>query len=118
MLTTALASTLCHSDPRQARLCREHGDDVDVRAEQIGNVEALIVRVGCWGILYYNHNKEPPKIIGNDLRSYSNDIIRDDTTARRIKHNHTSHKHAQEIIITEVNQNTPHAAVLLGGHPL
>ena len=25
------------------------------------NVGALIIRIGFWGSLYYNHNKEPPK---------------------------------------------------------
>ena len=25
------------------------------------NVGALIIRIGLWGILYYNYNKEPPK---------------------------------------------------------
>ena len=27
------------------------------------NVGALLVRIGCWGPLYYNYNKEPPKIV-------------------------------------------------------
>ena len=30
---------------------------------KVGNVEALIVRLGFWGIVYNNCNKEPPKII-------------------------------------------------------
>ena len=27
------------------------------------NVGALIFRIGFWGPLYYNSNKEPPKIV-------------------------------------------------------
>ena len=29
----------------------------------IGNIEALIIRIGSWGPVYYNSNKEPPKIV-------------------------------------------------------
>ena len=29
--------------------------------EEPDNVGALIIRIGSWGILYYNYNKEPPK---------------------------------------------------------
>ena len=25
------------------------------------NIGALIIRIGFWGLLYYNHNKEPPQ---------------------------------------------------------
>ena len=25
------------------------------------SIGALIIRIGFWGILYYNYNKEPPK---------------------------------------------------------
>ena len=25
------------------------------------NIEALIIRIGFWGILYYAYNKEPPR---------------------------------------------------------
>ena len=27
----------------------------------IVNIGALIIRIGLWGPLYYNYNKEPPK---------------------------------------------------------
>ena len=27
------------------------------------NVGALIIRIGSWGILYYTHSKEPPKLV-------------------------------------------------------
>ena len=26
-------------------------------------MRALKIRIGFWGILYYNHNKEPPTIV-------------------------------------------------------
>ena len=29
----------------------------------MGNIGALIIRIGFWGILYYTYNKEPPKPI-------------------------------------------------------
>ena len=29
----------------------------------IGNVGALVVRIGLWGILYYTYNQEPPTIV-------------------------------------------------------
>ena len=37
------------------------------------NIGALIIRIGFWGPVYYNHNKEPHKStsIGNYLRPYS-----------------------------------------------
>ena len=28
-----------------------------------GNIGALIIRLGFWGPLYHNYNKEPPKIV-------------------------------------------------------
>ena len=31
------------------------------------NVEALIIRIGCWGPLYYNDNKEPQNGVGSYL---------------------------------------------------
>ena len=27
----------------------------------VANIGALIIRIGFWGPLYYNYNKEPPK---------------------------------------------------------
>ena len=30
------------------------------------NVGASIIRIGFWGPLYYNYNKEPPKPYSND----------------------------------------------------
>ena len=30
-----------------------------------GNIEALIIGIGFWGPLYYNYNKEPPKLYSN-----------------------------------------------------
>ena len=37
-----------------------------------GNIGALIIRIGFWGPLYYNHNMEPTKInsTGNYLGPY------------------------------------------------
>ena len=36
------------------------------RVDQGCNIEALIIRIGRWGILYYKYNKEPvQKTIGN-----------------------------------------------------
>ena len=29
------------------------------------NIGAFIIRIGLWGILYHNHNKEPPKSYSN-----------------------------------------------------
>ena len=26
-------------------------------------LEALIIRIGCWGPLYFNYNQEPPEIV-------------------------------------------------------
>ena len=34
------------------------------------NIGALIIRIGFWGPLYFHHNKEPPKCIGNYLGPY------------------------------------------------
>ena len=32
-----------------------------------GTVEVLIIRIGFWGPVYYNYNKEPPQNgVGND----------------------------------------------------
>ena len=31
------------------------------RLVDLSNIGALIIRLRCWGPLYYNHNKEPPK---------------------------------------------------------
>ena len=31
---------------------------------------ALIIRIGCWGPLYYNYNKEPQNSIGNYFGLY------------------------------------------------
>ena len=33
--------------------------------------QALIIRVGVWGLLNYNHSKEAPNSIANSLGSYS-----------------------------------------------
>ena len=30
-------------------------------SEATQNIGALIIRIGCWGPLYYNYDKEPPK---------------------------------------------------------
>ena len=27
------------------------------------NIGALAIRIGFWGLLYYNYNKEPPEIV-------------------------------------------------------
>ena len=32
-----------------------------IGCNRFGNIGALIVRIGFWGILYYNHKKEPPQ---------------------------------------------------------
>ena len=37
---------------------KNHHNDPDLDAFNIG---ALIIRIGLWGPLYYNSNKEPPK---------------------------------------------------------
>ena len=34
-----------------------------VRCCHLRNVGALIIRIRFWGPLYYNHNKEPPKLV-------------------------------------------------------
>ena len=32
-------------------------------AKLLFNIEALTIRIGCWGPLYYINNKEPSKIV-------------------------------------------------------
>ena len=27
----------------------------------MNTIGSLMIRIGCWGMLYYNHNKEPPQ---------------------------------------------------------
>ena len=34
-----------------------------LEAQILLNIGALIIRIGFWGPLYYNSNKEPPKIV-------------------------------------------------------
>ena len=36
---------------------------LDKGSQGFVNVDALITRIGCWGMLYYNYNKEHPKIV-------------------------------------------------------
>ena len=34
---------------------------------QLRSIGTSIIRLGFWGPLYYTYNKEPTKIVGNDL---------------------------------------------------
>ena len=38
----------------------EHPEDGFARVLN-PTIGALVIRIGCWGMLYHNHNKEPRK---------------------------------------------------------
>ena len=42
--------------------CR-HRVKVSILGTQAPNIGAFTFRIGFWGPLYYNYNKEPPKIV-------------------------------------------------------
>ena len=44
---------------------RRHETKLQDPRRRAGNIGALKIRIGFWGILYHSHNKEPQNSIGN-----------------------------------------------------
>ena len=74
---------------------------------QTTNIGVLMVRIGFWGPLYYNYNKEPPK---NSIANYQGSYI-------KLPSGGALGAKIPNTLPSERSRRSPHGAGLLGNVP-